>query len=453
MCGCEHNINKLKDGGGVDKYVGEYKGVARGRYDITITKDSDGTYTFYKLDKVKKTNNKVTESGLDETSVFLEALKFGLTFMADGTVKYDNGGGVEVEEEYNSEEDLFQHTETLPDEVRKVLDKYGEDWEATYENCENMLQELEPLGYTFDYYLDAEPINLRKLEEFKTGGGVADKSYVIVAPHHPFKHSLEKVNGLLPKIGVDLKNIENKKGKLFIYNIKTKKSANDIVYFLKQTDYFNKRSIVIKSSDEEYSNGGGVGELPLIKRIKGYEIRYNEKEKTWKFPVFKGGEELTAFGYKSEAEEWIYDQLGSDFENGGGIGNQNALMVMNDNKQIKHHTEELNKVVNTNTEVPAWVVSKVHRSASDLSDATHYLDGVNSEFLIGGGIDSDLSFDKNRFKQRQKAFVGYLGDTISIKIAETFLGRKINSWNDDIITIGDTKYKKVYLRPEYKQIS
>ena len=54
-----------------------------------------------------------------------------------------------------------------------------------------------------------------------------------------------------------------------------------------------------------------------------------------------------------------------------GFGNENALMVMNNNKQIKHHTEELNNVVNSDTEVPAWVVAKVNRSASDLSDATH----------------------------------------------------------------------------------
>jgi len=229
-------------------------------------------------------------------------------------------------------------------------------------------------------------------------------------------------------------------------------------------------------------------------------------------------------------------------KDGGNISYQNALMVINDNKQIKHHTEELNKVVNKDTEVPAWVVSKVHRSASDLSDATHYLDGVNSEFGNGGLVDenskikdwyikeyssddlgkelnNDSTFkdllnailngndvysvlgvgdsvvrerafaklskinnkepqwaynswlmysnggialpysfasegiSEDRFKERQKAFVGYLGDVISIQTAETFLGRKINSWKDDVITIGDTMYKKVYLRPEYKRMT
>jgi len=126
----------------------------------------------------------------------------------------------------------------------------------------------------------------------------------------------------------------------------------------------------------------------LIKRIKGYEIKYNEKEKTWKFPVFKGGEELTAFGYKSEAEEWIYDQLGSEFKNGGNID-----------------------------------------FVSDL-------------------IEGIKTFSKP--KKREVTF--NLGKTISINTVETALGRKIDSWKDDVISIGGQKYRKVYLRNEYKKI-
>lgn len=82
------------------------------------------------------------------------------------------------------------------------------------------------------------------------------------------------------------------------------------------------------------------------------------------------------------SDEYFEDS--KQYAKGGDVGNENALMVMNDNKQIKHHTQELNDVVEPNTKVPAWVVSKVHRSASDLSDATHYLDGVNSKYADGG---------------------------------------------------------------------
>lgn len=56
--------------------------------------------------------------------------------------------------------DFFDNYETLPKEVQNVLDKYEG---GTYESCESMLKELNPLGYTFEYYLDATPYNLTKI--------------------------------------------------------------------------------------------------------------------------------------------------------------------------------------------------------------------------------------------------------------------------------------------------
>jgi hypothetical protein len=77
-------------------------------------------------------------------------------------------------------------------------------------------------------------------------------------------------------------------------------------------------------------------------------------------------------------------------KNGANIGsnNENAEMVLNNNKQIAHHTKELASAVK-GKQVPAWVVAKVNRSASDLSDATHYLDGVNSKYGKGSTIKND----------------------------------------------------------------
>ena len=77
----------------------------------------------------------------------------------------EDGGEIEEEEEYDYENDLFNNIESLPQDVQNVLKKYQEDWEDTYENCANMQDELEELGYTFDYYLDATPYNLRKMED------------------------------------------------------------------------------------------------------------------------------------------------------------------------------------------------------------------------------------------------------------------------------------------------
>jgi hypothetical protein len=77
----------------------------------------------------------------------------------------EDGGEIEEEEEYDYENDLFKNVESLPQNVQNVIEKYDEDWEYTYENCANMQDELEELGYTFDYYLDATPYNLRKMED------------------------------------------------------------------------------------------------------------------------------------------------------------------------------------------------------------------------------------------------------------------------------------------------
>jgi len=57
--------------------------------------------------------------------------------------------------------DMFEHIEHLPSEVQEVLEKYSE-CDESYDVCRDMLEEMEAIGYTFEYYLDAEPYFLRK---------------------------------------------------------------------------------------------------------------------------------------------------------------------------------------------------------------------------------------------------------------------------------------------------
>lgn len=58
--------------------------------------------------------------------------------------------------------DLFDYHEELPSIVQITLFKYSFSDES-YQTCERLLAELNPLGYTFDYGLDAIPFNLRKI--------------------------------------------------------------------------------------------------------------------------------------------------------------------------------------------------------------------------------------------------------------------------------------------------
>jgi hypothetical protein len=61
--------------------------------------------------------------------------------------------------------DLFEEYEKIPKKVARILDRYydryGEDMD--YEDTQNMLEEIEEVGYTFDYYLDNTPYGLRPI--------------------------------------------------------------------------------------------------------------------------------------------------------------------------------------------------------------------------------------------------------------------------------------------------
>lgn len=71
--------------------------------------------------------------------------------------------------------DLFEDYEDQPEEVSAILSKYELE-DNDYDILEQLLGELEEIGYTFEYGLDAEPYDLRKIgqrgkSEFYAKGG------------------------------------------------------------------------------------------------------------------------------------------------------------------------------------------------------------------------------------------------------------------------------------------
>lgn len=58
--------------------------------------------------------------------------------------------------------DLFECVETLPKKIQDILKSFDENADA-YRELKRIVEELEQHGFTFDYYLDAEPYNLRKI--------------------------------------------------------------------------------------------------------------------------------------------------------------------------------------------------------------------------------------------------------------------------------------------------
>jgi hypothetical protein len=68
----------------------------------------------------------------------------------------------------DDENDLFQNIADLPEDLQAILSKYDERFQADengYLLCKELLAEVEALGYTFEYGLDAEPFGLRLADD------------------------------------------------------------------------------------------------------------------------------------------------------------------------------------------------------------------------------------------------------------------------------------------------
>jgi hypothetical protein len=60
--------------------------------------------------------------------------------------------------------DLFEDYKNIPPELQKVLDKNDNNlMGGDYRGLEKALKEVEKIGYTFDYYLNAVPYDLRPI--------------------------------------------------------------------------------------------------------------------------------------------------------------------------------------------------------------------------------------------------------------------------------------------------
>ena len=80
------------------------------------------------------------------------------------------------------------------------------------------------------------------------------------------------------------------------------------------------------------------------------------------------------------------DELWEVFAVGGSLEKETNEMFESQIKEAKHHTSELDSVVDSNTEIEPWVLAKMTRAKTDLSDITHYLDGETEKMANGGNI-------------------------------------------------------------------
>lgn len=76
----------------------------------------------------------------------------------DQPIEFEKGAVIPL----NEVEDLFDTPELIPQNIQDILSTFDEEAES-YGELDRLVNELEPFGYTFSYYLDAEPYWLRRI--------------------------------------------------------------------------------------------------------------------------------------------------------------------------------------------------------------------------------------------------------------------------------------------------
>ena len=133
-----------------------------------------GGYAGYKIGRARP-----QKKGFDTEKKLINRAK-NTRWDKDGGIRYAKGGemmkGIRtpkiVEFEDGGEVDLFEHYEKLPTKSKIIVDYYMqkyEDGDYDYSDSKKFLEEMEKTGYTFEYGLDNEPYDLRKM---KIGGAL-----------------------------------------------------------------------------------------------------------------------------------------------------------------------------------------------------------------------------------------------------------------------------------------
>ena len=195
--------------------------------------------------------------------------------------------------------------------------------------------------------------------KLKTGGGVGMK-----------KIKINGLKGYMP--GVDYVYYDNSSKKYYFKDF--------------EGDLMELKNIDTLKQIHKMETGGGLEEEDfdlfedfdnLPKNIQDIFFEYEDSDDTYERNeemlsrlkplgyTFDYGLDSIPFGLKKMAK-------------GGGVENENKEMVLNNAQQIEHHAEELENAARKAKHIPAWVVAKIYNASSSISDATHYLDGVNT---------------------------------------------------------------------------
>jgi hypothetical protein len=143
-----------------------------------------------------------------------------------------------------------------------------------------------------------------------------------------------------------------------------------------------------------------------FRNTQGEIIDYDDEFVTVDYPSLGFSEKVN---YKMES---VMIDDNDTMEHGGSV--ENKEMLMNQSYEVTHHAKELSEVVKKTKRVEPWVVAKMERATTDLSDITHYLDGERkmehggSMYADGGSVDNQFDYMMlSRLQQDCDYYLGY----------------------------------------------
>lgn len=134
---------------------------------------------------------------------------------------------------------------------------------------------------------------------------------------------------------------------------------------------------------------GKTVEIGSVSRKELESIRVSP----FRFPL----ERDLGFSPVNAYELWKGLRDGKFYKDGGFMEqSENKEMVLSQAEEIEHHVEEFEEAAKKSNHVPAWIVAKTERAATDLSDSAHYLDSQNEikrEEVEGEEMDESEEID------------------------------------------------------------
>ena len=240
--------------------------------------------------------------------------------------------------------DLFEDYENIPEKVQVILDRYSDEFggdgsDMDYKDTQNMLEEVEAVGYTFGYGLDNEPYGLRPIgvklnelrdyedfedEEMAKGGEVGKSRDFIVKIDLYEKY--KDGSDFKKEMKLKAKNIYDLFEKL--YNKNTGISYYIRAFEFEETEELKQMSDkdLCKLLDEEMAKSSNNNYFTIIEIIDGNEI------------VLAGGDRKYEFGYEYMAKG---GEAGNNFNyyDGAGARMLNELSLEDLKFQLKHTTK------------------------------------------------------------------------------------------------------------------